>query len=255
MTPMSVSASLPTMRSRHALALSGTFALSLCATTAFGSGEDFASHPALNSGVCLSTLGAMLQSAPPNSTPDTTPESSPARTTPNSPGGAVLTPSDSYGRADGTWYLTLGGGVAPDFKGSTDLRGMLAASTFLANRLEFLFELSGWHHAQRGRDAVSASFGLTGRYHLLEWNDFERTLFVQLGIGVLVADRGVPTGGTNVNLLPHAGAGITQRLTSDGLRLVVSAGWHHISNANLRGDGRNPTRNGLMIGAALTFPF
>jgi hypothetical protein len=243
------------MHSRHALALTGTYALTLCTAFAFGSGHDWPSREPLNSAVCLSTFGAMLQADPPNRTPEVTPESTTGRTTPNPTGSTVHTPSDSYGRADGTWYLTLGGGVAPDFKGSTDLRGMLAASTFLANRLEFLFELSGWHHAQRGRDAVSASFGLTGRYHLLEWNDFERTLFVQLGIGVLVADRGVPTGGTNVNLLPHAGAGITQRLTSDGLRLVVSAGWHHISNANLRGDGRNPTRNGLMIGAALTFPF
>jgi hypothetical protein len=243
MTSVSVAASLPAMRSRHAPAPAVTIALSCVATCALGSGPPVPTADALHSGVRLSTLGAMLKPDGPDSAPDHTPTL------------AARSPSDPYGRADGTWYLSLGGGAAPDFKGSTDLRGTLAASTFLASRFELLLELGGWHHTQRGRDAVSASLGLSGRYHLLEWNDFERTLFIQLGIGVLVADRSVPTGGTNVNLLPHAGAGITQRLTRDGLRLVVSAGWHHISNANLRGDGRNPARDGLMIGAALTFPF
>lgn len=152
----------------------------------------------------------------------------------------------------GKWTLTLGGGAAPDFEDASDVNGFAQVSYFLVKNFEIGFELGGWYFSQPVKNTGGVSGSLTFKYHFYSTEDRRFTAFADLGIGVLGAFNQVPSGGTNVNFLPRAGAGITYALT-DEARLVTGLRWHHISNAHIRGDGRNPSRNGLMFYAGITF--
>jgi hypothetical protein len=199
-----------------------------------------------------------------NSTPATGATSS---NSPNAPGApsapAAATPPptelvalrDTYLLADGRWYFGVNLGVANNFKSNTDTRAGVSFSTFPGERLEVVFDFNAWYFAQSGKDTGGGSVGLTFRYHFWADEDRDWTVFGQTGVGVLLTGRAVPDGGTNVNFLPHVGAGFTKRLTPDGVRLVAGFGWHHISNANIRGDSRNPARDGLLGFVGVVFPF
>jgi hypothetical protein len=80
------------------------------------------------------------------------------------------------------------------------------------------------------------------------------TLFADVGIGVLLATDNTPSGGTGFNFTPRAGVGGTWRLNDEGVRLQAGVRWHHISNARINGETRNPDRDGIMGYVALQFP-
>ena len=44
-------------------------------------------------------------------------------------------------------------------------------------------------------------------------------------------------------------------LSDDGTRLMLGARWHHISNGRYTGDTNNPSRDSLMLYAAVVIPF
>lgn len=189
-------------------------------------------------------------------TPSPAPADKPAPAQPPSPDAAVPAAwVDQFGLGNtGRWYLTIAGGAATNFGSAVDAKFALQASTFLADGLEFGIEAAGWGISQPGRDTGAGSAGLNFRYHPWHAPDWDWSVFGQLSIGVLVSGRAVPAGGTNVNFLPAAGIGFTKRLCNDGARLVIGAGWHHISNAQFRGDDRNPSRDGLMLYVGVQFP-
>ncbi|CAN5685060.1 hypothetical protein BH11PLA1_BH11PLA1_02190 [soil metagenome] len=145
----------------------------------------------------------------------------------------------------GKWNLTLGAGVANDFKDSTDSQAFVQVSTFLAPRFEVGLELGGWYFAQKGKDAAGSNLSLAFKYHVYATEDRAFTAFAEVGIGILVATRRVPAGGTNFDFMPRVGGGVTYRV-ADGARLVGGVRWHHISNAEIAGDNRNPGRDGIM---------
>lgn len=159
----------------------------------------------------------------------------------------------------GFWTINFGAGVADDFDGATDVAGTLGFSTFIASNLEFNCDLSGWFFHQDGPDTGGISSSFAFRYHFFfgEENKITRdwSLFAEAGIGLLGAFNEVPDGGTNFNFMPRLGGGATFRLTDSGTRLLIGARWHHISNARISGDSDNPSRDGVMIHAAIMFPF
>ncbi|HRQ71803.1 MAG TPA: acyloxyacyl hydrolase [Phycisphaerales bacterium] len=159
-----------------------------------------------------------------------------------------------FTRAGSTW-LTLGGGVAPDFTDNTDYNAFLAWSKFLVDDVEFMLELGGWYHDQPDDDAFGFNPNLVFRWHFLKSEDLAWTVYADAGVGLLLATDDVPQGGTNFNLMPRAGAGVTRRITDDGARLILGVRWHHISNARINGQDENPSRDALMFYAGVTFPF
>lgn len=155
----------------------------------------------------------------------------------------------------GPMYLTLGGGVAHNFNSATDFNGFAQISAFIAPKFELGFELGGWYFDQPGKNAEGVSGSLAMKYHFWHSEKRDITAFGELGIGVLVASRQVPAGGTNVDFMPRAGAGLTWEV-AEGVRLVGGVRWHHISNARIKGDSRNPSRDGLMgyVGVNFALP-
>lgn len=190
---------------------------------------------------------------------------SPAPSSSSSSPSAPASPGDThtprgYTRA-GTWWFTVGTGYANNFKSANDVNLHLAVSTFLVDDLEFAVEAAGWYFNQPGTDTGGVSGSMVFRYHFWSTPEKTWTVFADAGIGLLGAFDNVPEGGTGFNFLPRVGLGFTRALTdpvdgeSVGPRFMAGVRWHHISNARIQGDSNNPSRDAIMVYAAVVFPF
>jgi hypothetical protein len=168
--------------------------------------------------------------------------------------------SQAYGKAGSRWW-TVGTGVANDFGDNTDFNIHGAWSQFLTDDFEFAIEGAAWYFHQEGDDTGGLSCSMVFRWHFLHADDYNWSIFGDAGIGILGAFDDVPDGGTSFDFLPRIGGGFTKALNdsidgeSRGPRLMVGARYHHISNGRIQGDTRNPSRDGLMLYVAITFPF
>lgn len=147
-------------------------------------------------------------------------------------------------------------GVAHDLEDddrSTDIQAALSLQYFFVDDIEIIGELSALGFFQEGDDAAGVNAGFVLRWHFV--NRDRWSLFGDAGIGLLFTTDDVPDGGTSFNFTPRAGLGATYRLTDGGVRLVAGARWHHVSNAAIDGEDRNPDRDGIMGYVGLTFPF
>lgn len=155
-------------------------------------------------------------------------------------------------RRRGSQAMTLTGGYAHNFQDATDGRLGVAWSRFLEDDVEFMVEGGAWYYNQDDDNALGLSTSLLFRYHALSYENW--SVFGELGIGVMGSTDHVPAGGTSFNFLPRAGFGYTHRV-NDRAHLIVGAHWHHISNARILGDTRNPGRDAPLLYAGFVFPF
>jgi hypothetical protein len=170
---------------------------------------------------------------------------------------AASTRESRFGKAGSRWW-SIGPGIANDFDGSTDVNAHGIFSQFLADDLEFGVEAAGWYFNQEGQDTGGLSGTLLFRWHFVAADDYRWSVFTDAGIGLLGAFDEVPDEGTGFAFLPRLGLGFTHALDSDspdGSRLTLGLRWHHISNARINGNERNPARDGLMFYAEIQFPF
>jgi hypothetical protein len=233
-------ASRPSARHRAALhAAAALLACALSATTpaaAQTSGTTPGAGPASSAGLDLSPARLTLAAQP----------SAPSA-------NAAPAANQRYG-AEGTRWMTIGGGAAPDFEDAVDANLHVAISWFVIDDFEIGAELGGWYHSQEGTDAGSVNLNFLLRWHFV--NTGKWTVFADAGIGVLGASDEVPQGGSEFNFTPRVGLGFTRALSEDNAtRLMAGLRWHHISNGHIYGDTDNPARDGVMIYAGIVFPF
>jgi lipid A 3-O-deacylase len=180
---------------------------------------------------------------------------------PEAPQRASLTPSTErakFGDAGSQW-ATLTLGVADDLSASTDTQLAAAWSRFLVKDVEWMLEASVWYFHERldSSDRFGLNTSMVFRWHFL--NDPEPSdrwsVFGDAGIGVLATTNNVPPGGTGLNFTPRFGVGGTYRLGDTPVRLIGGVRWHHISNARIHGERRNPSRDAAMFYVGVIFPF
>ena len=97
--------------------------------------------------------------------------------------------------------------------------------------------------------------GTVGLATVARWHFIQRetwTLFADVGIGLAWFGAPLPEAGTRLNFSPQAGLGATFRV-DDRLRLHVSAGWYHLSNA--RTSSSNPGFDGLAVQVGIGIGF
>jgi opacity protein-like surface antigen len=152
------------------------------------------------------------------------------------------------------WGVTGGVGFALEKDDdSTDPNLALTYHHFLVDDFEVIGELGAWYFAQDGGDAAGINPGFTMRWHFV--NRDRWSLYADAGIGLLLATDDVPRGGSSFGFMPRAGAGASVRLNDDGLRGYLGVRWHHISNARITGDDRNPDRDGVMVYGGVMLPW
>ncbi len=157
----------------------------------------------------------------------------------------------------GQWWIGLGGGLGPgqtDGEFALDGRLTLTTSLFIAEDFEFLMDWSLWGFSQPGSDTIGASWSFLFRLHFPLNDERRTTLFLDGGVGLLVAADEVPDGGTNLDFLPQLGVGASHQLGDGPARIVGGVRWHHISNARIDGEDNNPSRDGVMFYLSYTFP-
>jgi hypothetical protein len=159
-----------------------------------------------------------------------------------------------FGRTGSQW-LTFGAGYAYDFDKESDYNVHAAWSRFLADELEFAVEVGGWYFDQRGDNTGGVNANMVFRWHALHDENYDWTVYGDVGIGLLAAFDLVPDGGTGFNFTPRAGAGFTRRLGDGQTRLQVGVRYHHVSNGRIEGDERNPGRDAVMLYAGIIVPW
>lgn len=158
-----------------------------------------------------------------------------------------------YGSENSQW-LTFGALAAHDFSYATDLGVRFAWSQFLVQDVEFMLEGNLWYLDQRGDNAFGVNPAFAFRWHFV--NEQPLSVYTELGIGMLFATSAVPEGGTDVDFMPRVGVGLTYELDeASGVRLDVGLRWHHISNARITGDAKNPSRDAVLIYGGIVVPF
>jgi hypothetical protein len=167
--------------------------------------------------------------------------------------GELAAPGHPRFCTSGSSWLTLGLGYSNDL--GEDQAGEVHASysRFLDDDLEFVVELSGWYFDQRGDNTGGINPTMNLRWHFLHADDYDWTVYGDIGIGFLFAFDNVPDGGTGFNFTPRAGGGITKALWDDETRLQLGVRWAHISNGRIEGSERNPGRDSLMVYAGIIF--
>jgi lipid A 3-O-deacylase len=203
--------------------------------------------PALSlRGLQPQTQPAQAQAQPERQPPDRTPGPSAGDKEGRKPFG---TPGAEY------WSLAIG--AANDFEDATDLNIRGAYSVFLIRDVEFSLELNAWYFDQPGNDAfgINPAFDFKWHFYNGEAEGNPWSFFADLGIGLLVASDEVPDGGTAFDFMPKLGVGLTRKLDDAGTRLEAGIQWHHISNARITGDEKNPGRDAPFVYVGVMWPF
>ena len=158
--------------------------------------------------------------------------------------------SKQYGQA-GSVEWTVGGMVCAEF-GITELAVIRnEVDWFVRDRFSIGLQLDVGG-AWVGGDGYTGTIGVAtiARWHFLHRETW--TLFADVGIGLAWFGAPLPEDGTRLNFSPQAGLGATFKL-DDRLRLHVSAGWYHLSNA--RTSSSNPGFDGLAVQVGIGIGF
>jgi hypothetical protein len=103
-------------------------------------------------------------------------------------------------------------------------------------------ELTGYGISQPGEDAVAGALGVVLRHHMVEFGD--ESFFVDVSFAPFEASHRVPQGGTRFNFVTQSGIGWAHGLSRDS-NLMLGVRFIHLSNAQLEGNDRNPSINGI----------
>lgn len=113
-------------------------------------------------------------------------------------------------------------------------------------------EATGYGISQPGDDAVAGAVGVVLRHHLVE---FERdSFFIDVAFAPFIANTAVPQGGTCFNFVTQCGIGWAHGLTDES-NLMLGVRFIHLSNAQLEGNDRNPSINGISAYVGLMWRF
>ncbi len=206
----------------------------------------------LNGRLDLSRLGAPAEPAT-----DTPPADHPGPRLPLLPppaDPARVAAGPSFGEV-GYRHITIysGTGIGFETDAATDQQIAASVGVFIAPDLEVNGELGLWYFGQDGDDAVGVSTSFVFKWHFIHRENW--TVHFNAGVGPMLATDSVPAGGTNFNFMPRLGLGFTREISDSGTRLYGGARWHHISNARIAGETRNPDRDGMLFEIGLAFPF
>ena len=103
-------------------------------------------------------------------------------------------------------------------------------------------EATGYGISQPGEDAIAGAFGVALRHHVVEFE--KESFFIDVAFAPFIANTAVPEGGTCFNFVTQCGLGWAHEL-ADKSNLLIGVRYIHLSNAQLEGDDRNPSINGI----------
>ena len=152
----------------------------------------------------------------------------------------------------GTWTWHTYGGYFNDL-GPYDVEGgfgSVGVGYYFVDGMSLSAELTGYGISQPVANAVAAAPGVVFRHHLFDGGD--SSLFIDVSAAPFFANERVPDEGTKFNFATQAGIGFTQFLGGNS-HLLMGVRFFHLSNADMEGDDRNPSLNGISAYIGLLF--
>ena len=169
---------------------------------------------------------------------------------PETPSAETAPPPPAFGIA-GAGRFIAGLRGAQDFEENTDVSLFAQKTWFVVDDVEIGVEGAGWWIFQED-DTWGVSSSLVVRYHFYQQRTW--SMFAEGGIGLFIAADNVPDDGTSFGFMPRVGVGTTIRIDDRDTRLMLGIHWHHISNARLNGEARNPARDAVGLYAGVSVP-
>lgn len=120
----------------------------------------------------------------------------------------------------------------------------MGVNYYLADNFSLGLEVAGLYVVQPGDDASAIGLSAVMRHHLIAGR--ATSLFADVLFGPVEASSDVPAGGTRFSFITRAGLGVTHRL-DERIDLLGGVRYFHLSNAQIEGDDRNPSINGVEI--------
>jgi hypothetical protein len=154
----------------------------------------------------------------------------------------------------GLWTVEWTGSVMKDLGPQESFMsgGGFGVSYYFIENVALSAQVSGLFVDQPVEDAAAVEADLLLRHHLFHFDRY--SFFLDVGAGLFEGDERVPASGTRFNFALQSGLGLTCRLR-DNLYLIGGARYYHLSNADLEGDARNPSLNGVRGYFGLMFTF
>lgn len=199
---------------------------------------------------CTSAASASDVALPSGARLDLQPEAAPAPAA-EAPLRDAAQPPPRFGAA-GTWWWALGGSFADDLDSNQDFGIYGSIRYFIAEDWEFGGQLNLRYIKQEGEDVFGINPVMVIRYHFYKTENW--TVFADAGIGVMGSTDTVPEGSTSFNFTPRVGVGVTRQIDDSGTRLEAGLTWMHISNARIKGDRNNESRDAPQVYIGVVFP-
>jgi len=147
--------------------------------------------------------------------------------------------------------ITFDGGWAePGSPGEELISASTGFNYYLLDDFSIGMEANGYRIIQEDGNAWAGGADLLFRNHFIDRQKW--SLYGELGLGFLEADRRVPRRGTDFNFNVVAGPGVAWHLTSR-IDLLTSIRYFHVSNARAQGPDNNPSINDVQAYAGLMF--
>lgn len=160
---------------------------------------------------------------------------------------------------EGSHWGAFGAGMTASKAGNGDhatgFNTTFSYTYFMIDGVEISGELGGWYYAQTGDNAYAVNPCAVLRWHFWRSEEARTTVYFDAGIGMLLSNDNIPQDGTSFNFTPRFGFGLTHQITDSGWRLQTGLRWNHVSNARIKGDINNPSRDGPLLYFGVIFPF
>jgi hypothetical protein len=148
---------------------------------------------------------------------------------------------DELTLAKGTWSAQAYGAFA-GANNEALISANVGVGYHIIDNLSLNIEGAGYGVFQEGDDAAAAEVRLMMRHHLIAREKW--SVFADVGQGVIESWDRVPEGGTRLNFIFRAGIGGAYEI-DEGMFLIGGVRYFHLSNAQMEGDERNPSINGV----------
>jgi hypothetical protein len=173
------------------------------------------------------------------------------------PEPSASTRGGDHAFADAAWHLVLGGqSFVEAWNYNTSREELHGGAVGLAygvrERLQISLEWPVLYVLQRSASVPALAMTAGVRWQVA--GPPGAPLFVETAVGAARADVPTPPGGTRVNYLLVAGAGVMRRAGRLG-HLHAGLRWLHVSNNSLAGRDRNPDIQAIGVHAGLLLPF
>lgn len=164
---------------------------------------------------------------------------------------AEVTVGSPFAEGSRFWSVSAGRSNDPELGGTNLLQ--IHRNDYIADHLSLYYGMNfGYADPQHRPSGMQGGPEIGSRWHFAERQNW--SAYLNGSMGFIFHEHAWTEESLHFNFDLQAGVGATRRV-SPNLILKTEFGWHHLSNARVRGKGRNVGYDGLLLSVGLMRPF